>query len=75
MERKVKFRLERVYNEEFGFWECIIHRQGMVTIHTGMAKKDIVLVSAVANTMSCVFDSLVLLECGNVEFELTVKTE
>ena len=73
MERKVKFRLEREINENLGVWECVIHRQGMEPIRTGMAKKDIVLVAAVANTMSCIFDSLVLLECNNLEFELTVK--
>lgn len=73
MERKVKFRLEREKKEEFGVWECVIHREGMEPIRTGMAKKDIVLVATVANTMSCLFDSLVLLECNNLEFELTVK--
>lgn len=75
MERKVKFRLEREINEKLNVWECVIHREGMEPIRTGMAKKEIVLVAAVANTMSCIFDSLVLLECDNIEFELTVKTK
>lgn len=73
MEKTVKFRLEREINEEFGVWECVIHREGMEPIRTGMAKKDIVLVATVANTMSCLFDSLLLLKCNNLEFELTVK--
>ncbi len=75
MERKVKFHLEREKNEKLNAWECVIHRQGMEPIRTGMAKKDIVLVAAVANTMSCIFDSLVLLECDYVEFELTIRAE
>lgn len=75
VEKKVKFRLEREFNEKLNAWECVIHRQLMVPIRTGMAKKDIVLVAAVANTMSCIFDSLVLLEGDNVEFELTIRAE
>ena len=75
MERKVKFRLEREINEKLNVWECVIHRQGMEPIRTGMAKKDIVLVATVANTMSCLFDSITLLECDNLEFELTVKAK
>ena len=73
MERKVKFRLERVYNEELGVWECVVHRQGMETQRIGVGKKDIALVAIVANTMSCLFDSIALLECDNLEFELTLK--
>ena len=75
MERKVKFRLEREKNEKLNVWECVIHRQEMEPIRTGMAKKDIVLVAIVANTMSCLFDSITLLECDNLEFELTVKAK
>ena len=73
VEKKVKFRLERVYNEELGVWECVVHRQGMETQRIGVARKDIALVAIVANTMSCQFDSLALLECNNLEFELTLK--
>lgn len=73
VEKKVKFRLERVYNEELGVWECVVHRQGMETQRIGVARKDIALVAIVANTMSCQFDSLELLECDNLEIELTLK--
>lgn len=73
MERKVKFRLERVWNEEFGVWQCVVHRQGMETQSVGVAKKDIALVAIVANTMSCVFENVELRETDNVEFELTAK--
>lgn len=73
MERRVKFRLSREMNEKFNVWECVIYRQGMEPIRTSMAKKDIILVAAVANTMSCVFDELALSESDNLEFELTVK--
>lgn len=73
MERKVKFRLEREINEEFNVWECVIHREGMEPIRTRMARKDIVLVSTVANTMSCIFDDVALRDNDDIEFELTVK--
>ena len=73
MVRKVKFRLERVWNEEFGVWQCVIHRQGKETQRVGIAKKDIALVAIVANTMSCVFENVELRETDNVEFELTAK--
>lgn len=73
MEGKVKFRLERVWNEELGVMECVIHREGMESMRSRMAKKDIILVATVANTMSSLFDSLVLQEGDNLEFELTVK--
>jgi propanediol utilization protein len=73
VKRKVKFRLERVYNEELGVWECVVHRQGMKTQHVCVARKDIALVAIVANTMSCVFDNVVLRENDNIEFELTAK--
>jgi hypothetical protein len=73
MERKVKFRLEKVYSEELGVWECVVHRQGMGTQRVGVARKDIALVAIVANTMSCVFDNVELRENDNIEFEITAK--
>lgn len=73
LEKKVVFRLERVFNKELCVWECVIHREGMETIYSGMAKKDIVLVATVANSMSCVFDNVELRGNDNLEFELTVK--
>lgn len=73
VKRKVKFRLEEVYNEELKVWECVVHRQGMETQRVGVAKKDIALVAIVANAMSCQFDRLSFRECNNLEFELTLK--
>lgn len=72
-EKKVKFRLERVKNKEFGVWECVVHRENMEPMRVGLAKKDIALVALVANTMSCVFDNVTLRGRDNIEFELTVK--
>ena len=71
--KKVTFRLERVYNEELGVWECVVHRRKFGPMRIGLAKKDIALVAIIANTMSCLFDSLELRENDNLEFEVTVK--
>lgn len=73
VEKKVKFRLERVYNEELGFWECVVHRKGMKTQRIGLGQKDIALVAIVANAMSCQFDKFELRENDNIEFEITLK--
>lgn len=73
MERKVKFSLERVYNEELCVWECVVHREGLEPMRIGLAKKDIALVAIVANSMSVQFEEMELRESDNLEFELTVK--
>lgn len=73
VEKKVKFHLERVYNEELGVWECVVLRQGMEPQRVGVAKKDIALVAIVANAMSCQFDNVELSENVYFEYELTVK--
>lgn len=73
MAKRVIFRLEKVYNADLGVYECVIHRQNMSTVRSGMDKKDIVLVATVANTMACIFDDLDLKERETLEFELTCK--
>lgn len=73
MERKVKFSLERVYNEELCVWECVVHREGLEPMRIGLAKKDIALVAIVANTVSVQFEEMELRESDNLEFVLTVK--
>ena len=72
-EKKVKFRLESVINEQFNVWECVIHREGMEPMRVGLAKKDICLAAVVANTLACQFDGAILTEGESIEFELTMK--
>lgn len=73
MEYKVKFKLERVYNPEAHAMQVVIHRDGMSPQHLPLAKKDIALVTIVANSLASVLDYTNVWEDSAVEYELTAK--
>lgn len=73
MEHKVKFHLEKVYNFIKKDFEIKVCRDGLDPQYFDMAKKEICLVSVVANTLACQFDNAMLANGESVEFELTMK--
>lgn len=70
---KVKFHLEKVYNFVLDNYEIKVCRDGLEPQYFAMAKKDICLVTVVANALACQFDNANLANGESVEFELTMK--
>lgn len=71
--RKVKIRLQRVYNADKGIIEVVVVRGKLSPQRFPVAKKDIALCSVVANSMACLYDAYCWTENDVIEFELSVR--